>query len=856
MSRLTRDAIAMAVCFVLTHAAVPTAAALELEHCSVDLGPQADRDLRARFGRLEPGEKEIDGILFDIPAKYVHVPPGESERLDLSPTDCGCIHFLHYTEHSGEYVGAYELVFEDGERVDVTLRGGINIQDWWLPGPLPFASPAHEDILDPEGTAQPVAFWRFSVQNPRPESGLTAIEINNRHNQAVINVVAITLSGSCGDNVGGVPVWTPDSTDEEKIWIAVLERPGKSAGKPQACQRLRRIGTEESIPALAACLGDELLSHPARLVLESMPSPEVDQALRNSLATASGRAKAGIVESLGVRGDRESVPLLTPLLDNDDSLVASAAALALGKIGGRPVVEPLKTVLADCPDGQLRMALIDGLLNSADSLRNEDEKAAHALYEYLLSQCRQKHIRTAAYRGMILAARSADAEELVKSALLTGDAALLDAALPAVRDVGCADATRAFADLVDRVPASVLPDLLGALAQRGDRAASPAVVELVNHDAPEVRTAAVSALKFIGDRSAVPVLVKLAAHGTKQDTDAASQTLARLDAPEVTRTMIKMLRHAGIAESAVIAEVLGRRGDTAARRVLRRLAHRGKGDARASAVAALAEVGAARDARLMVDYAADAETGRERDIAEKALVVLGNRVGTSDHFVKTLLSNLGSDNIKLRCVILAVCGKLDHPRLLDALGNTAQDEDAPPEVVDAAVRALTVSGNPEVLSYLLPLLDSASNLTHRALVLRSIARLTSNTDVLDADIRENAVLEGLNAADRPEEKKLLLGALGNCRTLTAFDCAHEYVCGGEAVAEAAIAWARIAGALIETHPDKVHAAAPGVLQKAREAGVPEDVENAIRELVPAPAEDQTATDSRPIRFNREEKDPK
>ena len=102
----------------------------------------------------------------------------------------------------------------------------------------------------------------------------------------------------------------------EASLISVLEGDADWYEKQDACRTLRRIGTEKSIPALAALLGDERLSHMARYALEPMAMPEAGKALRDALEQTEGLPKTGVIISLGARRDQQAVSQLTPLLDD------------------------------------------------------------------------------------------------------------------------------------------------------------------------------------------------------------------------------------------------------------------------------------------------------------------------------------------------------------------------------------------------------------------------------------------------------------------------------------------------------------------------------------------------------------
>ena len=84
------------------------------------------------------------------------------------------------------------------------------------------------------------------------------------------------------------------------------------------------------------------LSHSARYALESMPSRKAGQALTDALGKTSGLTKVGIINSLGMRGEKRAVPALAKLLADQDAHVAAAAATALGQIGGTSALKALQ----------------------------------------------------------------------------------------------------------------------------------------------------------------------------------------------------------------------------------------------------------------------------------------------------------------------------------------------------------------------------------------------------------------------------------------------------------------------------------------------------------------------------------
>jgi HEAT repeat protein len=149
--------------------------------------------------------------------------------------------------------------------------------------------------------------------------------------------------------------------------IAVLKSNASREAKADACRKLSLVGTRESVPALAALLGDEALGHMARYALEPIPDPAVDAALRDALGKLKGRPLVGVVGSVGVRRDALAVEGLEALLKDGDPEVVQAAARSLGRIGTAPAVKALDEGLSAATPAN-RPAFYEGLFRGADAM--------------------------------------------------------------------------------------------------------------------------------------------------------------------------------------------------------------------------------------------------------------------------------------------------------------------------------------------------------------------------------------------------------------------------------------------------------------------------------------------------------
>src|SRR4030042_5063726 len=219
----------------------------------------------------------------------------------------------------------------------------------------------------------------------------------------------------------------------EKELITILQSSAGAAEKGAACQQLRIYGTVQSVPALAALLGQERVGHAARYALEGIPGPEAGAALREALTKTSGLNKAGLINSLGWRRDAESVPLLVPLISDAETAIAKETASALGRIGSEKAIAAL-IAARENSNPAVRPAVIEALLVCAENrLLAGNNSGAAALYGDLSGADVPTAIRTAAWRGLVLSDDN-QRPELVVKALSGSDEQLRLVALKLVRE--------------------------------------------------------------------------------------------------------------------------------------------------------------------------------------------------------------------------------------------------------------------------------------------------------------------------------------------------------------------------------------------------------------------------------------
>ena len=182
----------------------------------------------------------------------------------------------------------------------------------------------------------------------------------------------------------------------EKALIGVLASDAARNGKDYACRKLKIIGTDASVPTLAAMLGDDNHSHMARFALQSIPGDTASDALTAALDDSSipDELKVGVIGSVGARGDDSAVGQLGKLLAGDNEQLSNAAASALGAI---QTADAAKMLASAEPTGEVMNAT---LACAEGMLRGGDKSGAKAIYQKLMTS-KQKQVKLAATRGVL-----------------------------------------------------------------------------------------------------------------------------------------------------------------------------------------------------------------------------------------------------------------------------------------------------------------------------------------------------------------------------------------------------------------------------------------------------------------------
>jgi HEAT repeat protein len=557
---------------------------------------------------------------------------------------------------------------------------------------------------------------------------------------------------------GGVlsPATSAQEDMDEAALIAILGSDAEWLEKQAACRSLRRIGTEKSVPALAALLADEKLSHMARYALEPMPYCEVDEALREALGTTKGLPKVGVITSIGVRRDAEAVSLLAPLAEDPSADVARAAIGALGRIATPKAVKTLMDSRDAVPD-PVHPALIEGLLVAAEDLyENGKSKQAVKIYEELLKPSWPMHARVGAFRGLVYTQMERSPKRLVDA--LGGDEPLFrDVAAQLVAETCGEDMTLACAKALPTLPTDGQVALLRGLATRGDAAARPAVAKAVSSADAQVKLAAVKALGALGDKADVTTLAGLLVSDDADIAEAAKTSLAVMQGEDIDTAIAGSVAGAAPTVHAQLLETLmNRRAEQAVPLSVEALAD-GDTSVREAGLRVLALLGGNAEAPAVVSALANAQDSSERSAVEKALTAICSRDGET--VLPIVLQAMNGASSESRVVLLRGLARIGGPKALDTVLAAINGDDT--EAGNEAVRLLSNWGTLDAAPHLAKLAEGKDE-TRQVLGLRGYVRLAR----VEPSIEKRAVMlaKAMKLTKRPDEKKLVLGAWGTVPT--------------------------------------------------------------------------------------------
>ncbi len=586
----------------------------------------------------------------------------------------------------------------------------------------------------------------------------------------------------------------------ENQFLEFLKGPATPAGKQFVSMRLALVGSEASVPQLRSMLADTSTADMALYTLEPLQGAAVDAALLQALPGAKGKTLVGVINALGNRKVEAATTALNPFVVHPDTRVALAAVSALGKIGTLSSLGALEGAKGNVK-GEVRAGVLDALLVCADQLGRRGEKdPATALYKALLSSAESIQVRSAALRGAVLS-DPVNAATMILGTLRSRDVALHPAAAQLVGKIADMEGIRAIAKALPEFPPPAQVQVLASLGAYRDDDVQKAVIVAAGGKLPDVRIAALRTAGALGNAGSVSMLARAAASSKGAEQKEARASLYALHGPGVDDSILVLFPRAnGIAKVELLKAVAERRIVSAASLVLQS-ARDPSGPVRVESAKTLKSIAGAADLPAMVDLMTQARDEASRRELGLAIVATARRVPDRSRQDEAILAGYsGVKSRSARTSLITVLGKIGAPASLPILRTALKDQDQ--EIRLAGIRALAEWPTSEPYADLWAVAQSAKEPGHRILALRGSVRLIGLDSNGTADETVRKYREAMAIAPNAAERKSLLSAVGDARSVAALRMAASYLDDKDLRPEAEAATLNIAEGISGETPEE------------------------------------------------------
>ena len=560
-------------------------------------------------------------------------------------------------------------------------------------------------------------------------------------------LVMAATSARAADAIGASP-------EREQEQLAILRSDAPAADKAIACKKLAIDGSSESVPDLAKLLSDPQLSSWARIALEVIPGAAADEALRKAAESLEGRLLVGTINSIGIRRDANAAEALIARLQDQDADVASAAAVALGRIGNAAATKSLRQALTT-EVAILRSAVAEGCVLSAERL-HADGKSDEAvlIYDEVRKADLPKQRIIEATRGAILARGQAGIPLLLEQ-FQSPDKKLFQLALGTAREFPESAIDKALAAEMVKATPDRAALMIQAMADRKETVVMAAVLEAAGSGPKPVRLSAIGALARVGDASCLSVLLTAAVDADNDLAQAAKATLADLPGEKVDSQIVALLAKAQGKSYPLLIELVGKRRIEATAMLLKALDH---SDAmvRSVALKALGETVALKQLSVLITQVITPKHAEDAPVAQQALKAASVRMPDRDACATELSTALDRAPGATKTTLLEILNDVGGTKALKTIATAAKSND--PQLQDAGSRLLGKWNGLEAAPVLLDLAKTAPEEKYQLRALRGYIGLARKFAMPDEQ-RAEMCRTAFDMSRLPADQKQVLDVL-------------------------------------------------------------------------------------------------
>ncbi|MDR1269138.1 MAG: HEAT repeat domain-containing protein, partial [Planctomycetaceae bacterium] len=543
-----------------------------------------------------------------------------------------------------------------------------------------------------------------------------------------------------------------------------------------AYKRLGMYGTKAAVPVLVEKLDIEKEGFYARYALETIPGIEVDAALCEATKTVKRpETLAGILTTLGVRGNSKSAATAKEFLKHEDLDVRKAAGYAYAGNGGNEAVEfftqkSLDPALAD-----------SGFFLAEIFAKNGQKDTAIKIYDALaVADIKAYQKEAALYWGILI--RGLDGIDLLVAQLNSESPKFFGVGLKAGRELPAGNAvTKAMVEQLgkqsDPLRKSKLVRSIGDRKDKESRVVSlPAISEFAKSGEVVVRVAAIDSLRNIGDPSVLPILIDAANQTDSPEVaKAAENTLRNLPGKEIDDAVVGLLEKGNAATKITAIGLVEDRRIISAYPLLKKGLLDTDAGVRKAAIDALGQTAGIEDLPILLDVLDKAKSEEE---AEKILVVLKSACTRlpQDAASSEVLKLFADGSTAMKINLLDLLKEIGGAKAMEIANQYAWGDDA--ELKDKATAILGQWRSPQDLQLIaaacLKLAKESKENKFKVRGLRGYIRLARQFSMSEEQ-RLQICQEVYDLADRDEDKVLIFDVFARNPSLKVLGVAVQYL---------------------------------------------------------------------------------
>lgn len=264
-------------------------------------------------------------------------------------------------------------------------------------------------------------------------------------------------------------------------------------------------------------------------------------------------------------------------------------------------------------------------------------------------------------------------------------------------------ATKQLLALLPKLNPAAQSSLITALGDRGDPTAKPELLRLAKDEsaAAGIRAAAVQAISNLGNETDLELLVGLLSNPSEELRKQALGGLVRLPGGETSKLLAAVIDQQPLPTQILLIDVLEARKATETVPTLLKLALEQDPALRAGAVKALGRLASAEHLPGLVEVVLEAEPGKEREAAEKAVLLVSQRSGGPDESCQLLIAAIGRRSPAEQLALLSTLGRVGGKAALAVVEQRIASREAREH--ELGIRALCNWPDSSVISRLLEL---------------------------------------------------------------------------------------------------------------------------------------------------------